>query len=217
MAGPGFLAIWSDIERHDLPNYLAWLTREHTGERVTTEGFVTARVFRAERSDIERFFILYDLTSPHVLDGAAYLARLNNPTPWSRRMMPKLGNFIRGGGEIVACQGHGEGSHVLALLMSQIPAEATGLLPRLAALDGVVAARIGATDIARTAVRTAEKDMRRQDASFGGVLLVEALSEEALDAASRVVKTAMPSAPAHEPVIYRQVFRNDAQKSKRAG
>ena len=31
--------------------------------------------------------------------------RLNAPTPWSQRIMPKLGNFMRGGGIMVALQG----------------------------------------------------------------------------------------------------------------
>ena len=81
MRGTGFLAIWSDIAPEVLTDYRHWLTREHTTERVTTKGFLAARVFRAERSDTNRFFILYELESPEVLDGPAYLARLNAPTP----------------------------------------------------------------------------------------------------------------------------------------
>ena len=52
MRGAGFLAIWSDVERSNLTDYRHWLTREHTTERVTTEGFLANRVFRAVRSDI---------------------------------------------------------------------------------------------------------------------------------------------------------------------
>ena len=109
MRGAGFLAIWSDVETPDLTDYRHWLTREHTTERVTTRGFLATRVFRAGRDDINRFFILYELDTPEVLDGEAYLARLNAPTPWSQRIMPKLGNFMRGGGIMVARAGRGEG------------------------------------------------------------------------------------------------------------
>ncbi|MGY4434241.1 hypothetical protein ACVWWO_006718 [Bradyrhizobium sp. F1.13.1] len=69
MRGTGFLAIWSDVEAHDLTDYRHWLTREHTTERVTTKGFLGSRVFRAARDDINRFFILYELETPEVLDG----------------------------------------------------------------------------------------------------------------------------------------------------
>src|SRR3954471_14322383 len=102
MRGAGFLAIWSDVARAALTDYRHWLTREHTTERVTTKGFLAARVFRAERTEANRFFILYELEAPEVLDGPTYLARLNAPTPWSQRIMPQLGNFIRGGGVMVA-------------------------------------------------------------------------------------------------------------------
>ena len=80
MRGAGFLAIWSDVEKASLTDYRHWLTREHTTERVTTKGFLGVRVFRVTRADINRFFILYELESPEVLDGPAYMARLNAPT-----------------------------------------------------------------------------------------------------------------------------------------
>ena len=69
MRGAGFLAIWSDVETSVLVDYRHWLTREHTTERVTTKGFLASRVFRAARDDINRFFILYELETPEVLDG----------------------------------------------------------------------------------------------------------------------------------------------------
>ena len=75
--GTGFLAIWSDVERANLTDYRHWLTREHTTERVTTEGFLASRVFRADLADIDRFFILYELETPEVLDGPAYLDVFN--------------------------------------------------------------------------------------------------------------------------------------------
>ena len=97
------------------------MTREHTTERVTTKGFLGVRVFRAVAADIDRFFILYELESPEVLDGPAYLARLNAPTPWSQRIMPQLGNFIRGGGVMTARAGRGEGSTIVALRIERLP------------------------------------------------------------------------------------------------
>ena len=121
MRGAGFLAIWSDVEPDHLTDYRHWLTREHTTERVTTKGFLGVRVFRATRADIARFFILYELESPEVLDGPAYLARLNAPTPWSQRTMPQLGNFIRGGGVMTARAGRGEGSTIVALRIERLP------------------------------------------------------------------------------------------------
>jgi hypothetical protein len=212
MRGAGFLAIWSDVEQKALTDYRHWLTREHTTERVTTKGFLAVRVFRADRSDIERFFILYELEVPEVLDGPAYMARLNAPTPWSQRIMPQLGNFIRGGGVMKARAGRGEGSIVAALRIEQLPESPQGLADALVALDGIAAVQVGATDQARTSVPTIEKGMRQQEGFFAGLLIIEALDEASLRGALRAAAAIAPQTiPAGEPEIYRGIFALDAR------
>jgi hypothetical protein len=213
MRGSGFLAIWSDIEPADLVDYRHWLTREHTTERLTTEGFLACRVFRAARAEINRFFILYELSTPEVLDGPAYLARLNAPTPWSRRIMPRLHNFIRGGGSVTARAGRGEGATVMAVRLEQPLDDAEGLAAAIVASDGVAAVQIGATDRARTSVPTKEKGMRSNDAFFAGLLIIEALDEASLRSAWRKAGEAAPdiARSAGDPEIYQSVFALDAR------
>jgi hypothetical protein len=213
MRGTGFLAIWSDVEAHDLTDYRHWLTREHTTERVTTKGFLASRVFRAARDDIDRFFILYELETPEVLDGEAYLARLNAPTPWSQRIMPKLGNFMRGGGVMIARGGRGEGASIVALRIETLPKDPQGLAQALVACDGVAAVQIGATDEARTSVRTTEKGMRKNEGFFAGLLLIEALDVASLQAALQRASELAPDvmAGASEPEVYQSMFALDAR------
>jgi hypothetical protein len=213
MRGTGFLAIWSDVERSNLTDYRHWLTREHTTERVTTKGFLAVRVFRAVRADIERFFILYELETPEVLDGPAYLARLNAPTPWSQRIMPQLGNFLRGGGVVTARAGRGEGSTVVAMRIEHLPQAPSRLAEDIAALDGIAAVQIGATDLARTSVPTIEKGMRRQEGVFAGLLLIEALDEKSLRDALRKAAGMAPDVVggAGDPEIYQGIFALDAR------
>ncbi|MGY4504074.1 hypothetical protein ACVWYH_008031 [Bradyrhizobium sp. GM24.11] len=213
MRGAGFLAIWSDVEAHDLTDYRHWLTREHTIERVTTRGFLASRVFRAARDDINRFFILYELEAPEVLDGEAYLARLNAPTPWSQRIMPKLGNFMRGGGIMVARAGRGEGATIAALRIATLPAPPQQLAQALVACDGIAAVQIGTTDEARTSVRTAEKGMRKDEGFFAGLLLIEALDEASLQGALQQARTIAPDVMdrASEPEVYQAMFALDAR------
>lgn len=213
MRGAGFLAIWSDVEQKNLTDYRHWLTREHTSERVTTKGFLASRVFRADRSDIDRFFILYELEAPEVLDGAAYLARLNAPTPWSQRIMPLLGNFIRGGGVMTARAGRGEGATIAAFRIERLPEKPQRLADAIAAFDGIAAVQIGATDLARTSVPTVEKGMRQNEAVFAGLLIVEALDEISLRGALRKVAELDPGllGDAGEPEIYRSIFALDAR------
>lgn len=213
MRGAGFLAIWSDVETSDLVDYRHWLTREHTTERVTTKGFLASRVFRAARDDINRFFILYELETPEVLDGPAYLARLNAPTPWSQRIMPKLGNFIRGGGIMTARAGRGEGATLLALRIENLPGDPQQLANALVACDGIAAVQIGATDEARTSVRTAEKGMRTNEGFFAGLLLIEALDVASLRSALQMVTEIAPDVMerASDPEIYQGMFALDAR------
>src|SRR5882757_7783337 len=212
MRGAGFLAIWSDIEFRNLTDYRHWLTREHTTERVTTKGFLASRVFRAARADINRFFILYELEAPKVLDGPAYLARLNAPTPWSQRIMPQLGNFVRGGGVMAARAGRGEGSIIAALRLEQLPEAPQGLADALVALDGIAAVQLGVTDQARTQVPTVEKGMRQREGFFAGLLIIEALDEASLRNALRAAAEIAPqSIPGGEGEIYRGMFALDAR------
>jgi hypothetical protein len=213
MRGAGFLAIWSDVEAANLTDYRHWLTREHTTERVTTKGFLASRVFRADRADIERFFILYELETPEVLDGPAYLARLNAPTPWSQRIMPQLGNFVRGGGVVAARAGRGEGSTIVALRLERLPQAPQRLADDIAALDGIAAVQIGATDIARTSVPTVEKGMRKDEGVFAGLLLIEALDEKSLRNALRKAAEMAPDVlgDAGDPEIYQGIFALDAR------
>src|SRR5882724_1425114 len=212
MRGAGFLAIWSDIAPNNLTDYRHWLTREHTTERVTTKGFLGSRVFRAARADINRFFILYELEAPEVLDGPAYMARLNAPTPWSQRIMPQLGNFVRGGGVMAARAGRGEGATIAALRLEQLPEAPQQLADALVALDGIAAVQFGVTDQARTSVPTVEKGMRQQEGFFAGLLIIEALDEVSLRSALRAAAEIAPqSIPGGEPEIYRGIFALDAR------
>lgn len=213
MRGAGFLAIWSDVARSNLTDYRHWLTREHTTERVTTKGFLGVRVFRAARADINRFFILYELEAPEVLDGPAYLARLNAPTPWSQRIMPQLGNFMRGGGVMAARAGRGEGSTIVALRIEQLPDKPQALADGIAALDGMAAVQIGVTDHARTSVPTVEKGMRQNEGIFAGLLLIEALDEASLRSALRQAVHEAPQlfGVTGDPEIYQGIFALDAR------
>jgi hypothetical protein len=166
-------------------------------------------VFQAVSSEINRFFILYELEAPEVLDGEAYLARLNAPSPWSQRIMPLLGNFIRGGGVITDRAGRGEGAIVAALRLPRLPDQPRQLADDLAGLHGIAAVQIGATDVARTSVPTIEKGMRKAEGIFAGLLIIEALDETSLRAALK--RAAEVAGDAGDPEIYRGIFALDAR------
>ncbi|QDO98009.1 hypothetical protein FNB15_12335 [Ferrovibrio terrae] len=202
MQGNGFLAIWSDVSSAQETDYLHWLTREHTEERLGVQGFIAVRVFKALLDGVHRFLIVYELESEAALAGQPYLDRLNAPTPWSQRIMPILGNFARGGGRRIASAGSGRGGIVAALRLAAQDLPGEDLLHALVAGDRIVAAHLLRTDQARTGIKTGEKGLRANDGSFDGLLLVEGLDQ----AAVRAALTAAGLDRHAPPQLYAQVF-----------
>jgi hypothetical protein len=176
----GILVIRSDIPPEVEADYLAWLSREHTHERCGVEGFRSARIFRCGRTDVRRYLIIYDLDSPAVLDSPAYLQRLNAPTPWSARMMPHMGAFMRTGGAVLTTAGAGSGTAMLPVMIGRDAFDtARSAIAELAARPGIVAIRLVEADAKRTMAPTRERKLRGGDGLFEGVLLIEALSVDA--------------------------------------
>jgi hypothetical protein len=190
MPPKAFLAIRSDIAPDVEAEYLDWLIKEHTIERVGIEGFVAARIYRCHRDDIRRYLILYELENVAVIDSPAYLERLNNPTPWSARMMPHLGNFVRGGGKVTRNLGSGFGAAMIPVLIR------SGSLPfcwerleELSKEQQIVTIRLLQAEADRTSVRTNERSMRSGDNTFTELLFIEAIDSAAM---VRVVKERYP-------------------------
>jgi len=174
MQPKALLAIRSDIAASVESDYLAWLTREHTHERVGIKGFLSARVYRQQHAGFARFLILYELSDADVVDDPAYLSRLNNPTPWTTRIMPNLANFVRGGGPVSLALGKGYGT---ALLVAEIDNDAavSHLQKALTDLPGIIAIRILKTDLEKTSVASNERNLRSGDRSFKTLMLIDCL------------------------------------------
>ena len=201
----GFLAIWSDIASEQETDYLHWLTREHTAERVGVPGFLGVRVFRARREDVCRYFILYSLQNSLVVKSEAYVERLNSPTPWSRRIMPLLGNFVRGGGSVVAEAGVGQGSLISPLVFPASEKERLkDCLSALCGIDRIVCARLYEVDEEATTIRTNEKSMRTDDRSFALLVILEALNYDALQ--TGIANLGPTVEQNSQPVLYDQIF-----------
>jgi hypothetical protein len=213
MRGSGFLAIWSDLPPEDETDWAHWMTREHSVERVRIEGFLACRIFRAIGATVNRYFILYDLEKPDTVGGAEYLARLDAPTPWSQRIMPRLRNFARGGGRVIATAGIGQGGLMATMRLDTKPEwEADALCRELASMDRVAAARVMLTDLAQTSIQTREKSMRSKDGTFAGLLVIEGLDETSVREALRRLPSLAPQLNRRlieEPPLYAICFNLD--------
>jgi hypothetical protein len=70
--------------------------------------------------------VLYEVESLETLASAPYLTRLNNPTPWTTRMMPHYRGMTRGLCAVLGSFGYGQG--VSAALIRFTPEEARAAL-----------------------------------------------------------------------------------------
>ena len=209
ISGEGLLIIWSDIASELEIDYLNWLTREHTLERVTTEGFRSVRVFRALITGKCRYLIVYELESTEVLSGKDYVTKLNNPTPWSQRIMPNLSNFIRGGGRLLARAGAGQGGVLAAIIVDEsFPPDISTIVADLAHCDRVTTIRLVETDQAKISIETQEKRLRKDDRTFARLVLIEGIDEAAIIASvDRLALTASSLVPnPGEVLLYKQVL-----------
>jgi hypothetical protein len=193
----GFLAIWCDIGAEDLEDYRNWLTREHIADRTFLPGFRGVRLFEAPEAATSHF-ILYATEGPEVLESPAYRAVLDNPSPWTRRIMPRFGPFDRAAGVEVLKLGNGYGAHLAVCRIwtgAATPDEGRlrRALGRYLDLPGVVSLRLGAVDRGRTDIGSQEKTMRQgTEGAFQFLLCVEATS----DAAARGAAAALAASVA---------------------
>jgi hypothetical protein len=186
LLGKGAVAIWHDAPRDGREDYFEWHNREHMHERVGVSGFLRGRRYGALDGQPE-FFTLYETESLAVLTGPDYTARLNNPTPWTRRVAAQLQNGVRSLCTVALSVGAGQGG-LMATLRYDLAdgAEAKHrdwLEPTLRELvkrPGVTGAHLCLGDLAASSVQTAEKKMRPVQAKTPNwVVLVEGGAERA--------------------------------------
>lgn len=105
----GALAIWHDVADPHAGEISEWYNREHHFERLAVAGFLEVRRYRLIEGSGRGFFCLYRTASPDVLGSAAYHARLNDPTPWTRAAMPHFRNTSRTVCRLALVQGDADG------------------------------------------------------------------------------------------------------------
>ena len=94
MLGKAAVAMWWDVAPEMKSEWEDWHSSEHMPERLAIPGFLRGTRWVAESGE-PSYFVLYEVTNLRTMTGAAYLERLNNPTPWSRKMMPHHRNMVR--------------------------------------------------------------------------------------------------------------------------
>ena len=84
-----------------------WHSHEHFPERMGIPGFLRGSRWASLGEGDEGFFVMYELETCATLTSVQYLARLNDPSPWSKKMMPHHRNMVRSQCRVVATYGGG--------------------------------------------------------------------------------------------------------------
>jgi hypothetical protein len=183
----GCLAIWVDINEADETDYVHWLTRDHMPERIAVPGILTARYYRSVTATRRHFMIIYETEHDGVLSSAPYIERLNNPTEWTRRIMPKLQNVVRGVVSLTASDGvAGIGGIATAMRVdSDVPDlldtdKAADIVARASKCERISRVSAYAIDAGATSLMTNEKKMRAgADHAFRHFGMVQGADERA--------------------------------------
>ena len=157
------MSFWTDVPKTKEADFNGWYDREHLPERVAVPGFRCGLRYVALRGK-PRYMAFYEIDRPEVLSGKTYLGRLNDPTPWTKRIM----RTVTGGERIVYRPlvdlglGHG-GAVWSARFGSDAPADKveSALGKRLEQLAGKLQrARLWQSDVGLSDVDSEERRLR---------------------------------------------------------
>jgi hypothetical protein len=183
MLGKAAIAMWWDIAADARPQWEHWHTVEHMPERLGIPGFL-----RGTRcvglADAGAYFVLYEAAALSTVTAGAYLERLNNPTPWSREMMPHHRNMVRS--LCLVRESYGMGlAHAMATVRF------SGAAPELPKGKGITSATLLESQ-AMPGTPTTEQKIRGGDATADKVVLIGGYDADAVRHAAEAL--ALPGA-----------------------
>ena len=189
LAGEGVVAIWNGIRPDGRAEFFEWHTREHMPERVGIPGFRRGRRYVALEGHPE-FFTLYETDTTSVLTGADYLARLNSPTPWTRKATAAFTDTSRSLCRVALTLGPGAGGLIMSWRLERAPGPGWEAgLADLLRHPGVCGVHYCIADREGSGIQTEEKKGRPAVGIPGWVVMVEGSAERAaLEAACRELR-----------------------------
>jgi hypothetical protein len=226
----GILAVWADVEKGAERDFDEWYIREHVNERVEVPGFLAGFRYTAIAGR-PKIFAIYEVQSPEVLVSPAYLERLNEPTEWTRRVMPSFRNMIRTALRVRARRGEGRGGVVGTVRLAPEPGAerkletwiSRTLVGELVQQPGIVRAEFWQAENVVAPGETEESRMRGGDDSTADwVIQYDGMDEASVQEAM----TGLLSSPAlerqgaergSEAGVYRLVYARAAPPDAGAG
>jgi hypothetical protein len=185
MLGTAAVAMWWDVAPPMKTEFEDWHSHEHMPERLAIPGFLRGSRWIALSGE-PSYFVLYEAAKLATITRGPYVARLNKPTPWSRKLMPHHHNMVRSLCLVRASFGAGI-AHAMATIRfspsRKPPALLERALSRIAKRKGVSGAHLLESQPMAGMRQTMEQKIRGGDAAADWVLLVCGYEVEPLEAA----------------------------------
>ncbi|MDC6169579.1 DUF4286 family protein [Paucibacter sp. XJ19-41] len=197
MLGQAALAMWWDIDAEVREEFEHWHSHEHFPERLALPGFLRASRW-ADAEGGPGFFVLYELASYEALVSPDYLARLNAPSDWSKKMMPQHRAMVRSPCRVLESCGSTVAGHALTLRCSPAAGEQQRLQSHLRALvrtlpaqPGLVGAQLLQTDKPAIAPTTEQRLRGLADQAADWIFIATGYDAPAL---ARLAESALSAA-----------------------
>ena len=187
LLGSAAMLLAFDIDAAAIDEHDRWHTHEHLPERLSIPGFLRGTRWLAV-DGAPRYMVLYEVASLATLTSEAYLQRLNNPTPWTARMMPHYRGMIRGLCSVGGSFGLGLGGTAALIRFTPDAAQSESLtrwlldeaLPALPTLPGLGSAHLLQAEHA--APMTNEQRIRGADRGVDSALIITGYEGSAVTA-----------------------------------
>ena len=190
LLGPAAMLLCFDVDAEAIPEHDRWHTHEHLPERLSIPGFRRGTRWVA-REGMPRYMVLYEVESLQTLLSESYVERLNNPTPWTTRIMPHYRGMTRGLCVVLGSFGYGQGD--IAALIRFTPEEPsaqqlqrwllTEVLPGTSRMSGLGSAHL--LQQVEAAAMTHEQSIRGADRDVDSALIIMGYDGNAVAACAR--------------------------------
>jgi len=205
LLGQAALAMFWDMAPAQRSEFEEWHSREHFPERLRIPGFLRGSRW-CDASGGEGFLVMYELQSYETLTSAPYLARLNDPTPWSVKMMPHHRNMVRSQCRVLESRGAGIAACMIAVRLSPSAGSDEALRSHLrrrleaaATSPGITGAHLLVTQTPAIAT-TKEQAIRGGDQAADWIVLASGYEPGPLQ---DFAASGLGAAPTHPATVYR--------------
>ena len=190
LLGSAAMLLSFDVEADAIEEHDRWHTHEHLPERLSIPGFRRGTRWLATDGG-PRYMVLYEVESLATLASEAYLARLNNPTPWTTKMMPHYRGMSRGLCGVLGSFGFGQGSAAALIRFTPEASHSMPLsrwlleeaLPAVPQMPGLCSAHL--LQGAQTAAMTNEQRIRGADRGVDSALIITGYDSNAVAACAK--------------------------------